>query len=46
MDKAHAEFDKYRALVADEPSLVERHFSEALETMKQLEKKDHGDKKS
>ena len=30
INKAHAEYDKYRALIADEPSLVEKHFNEAL----------------
>jgi hypothetical protein len=37
IDKAHAEYDKYRALTPDEPSLVERHFIEALQAVKQLE---------
>lgn len=39
IDKAHAEYDKYHALTADEPSLVERHFIEAVQAVKQLEKK-------
>ncbi len=34
LNKAHAEYDKYRALTTNEPSLVERHFIEAV---KQLE---------
>ena len=37
IDKAHAEYEKYRALSADEPSLVERHFAEAVNAVKQLE---------
>ena len=37
VDKAHAEYDKYRALTADEPSPVERHFIEALQAVKKLE---------
>ena len=37
IDKAHAEYDKYHALTADEPSLVERHFIEAVQAVKQLE---------
>ena len=41
IDKAHAEYDKYRVLTADEPSLVERHFIEAIQTVKQLESKHH-----
>jgi len=37
IDKAHAEYDKYHALTADETSLVERHFIEAVQAVKQLE---------
>jgi hypothetical protein len=37
IDKAHAEYDKYHALTADEPSPVERHFIEAVQAVKQLE---------
>jgi len=32
LDKAHAEYDKYRALNANEPSLVEQHFIKEMET--------------
>src|SRR3990167_3222466 len=38
MNKANAEYDKYRALAADEPSLAEHHFNEAVEAVKQLER--------
>ena len=38
IDKAHAEYDKYRVLTADEPSPVELHFLEAVQVVKQLEK--------
>jgi hypothetical protein len=38
IDKAHAEYDKYRALTIDEPSPVELHFIEAVQAVKQLEK--------
>lgn len=37
INKAHAEYDKYRALIADEPSPVERHFFEAVQVVQQLE---------
>jgi hypothetical protein len=37
IDKAHGEYDKYHALTVDEPSLVERHFIEAVQAVKQLE---------
>lgn len=37
IDKAHAEYDKYRALTVDEPSPVEQHFIEAVQAVKQLE---------
>jgi len=37
IDKAHAEYDKYRALTTEEPSLVEQHFIEAVQAIKQLE---------
>ena len=36
LDKAHAEYDKYRALTVDEPSLVERHFIEAVQAVKEM----------
>jgi hypothetical protein len=39
VEKAHAEYDKYRALIADEPSLVEQHFIEAVQAVKFLEEK-------
>lgn len=38
LDKAHAEYDKYHALSIDEPSSVEKHFIEAMQEVKQLEK--------
>ena len=37
IDKAHAEYDKYNSLGIDEPSLVEKHFKEAIQTVKHLE---------
>lgn len=39
IDKARAEYDKYRALTVDEPSPVEQHFIEAIQAVKQLETK-------
>lgn len=39
VDKAHTEYDKYRALTVDEPSPVERHFIEAVQAVKQIEAK-------
>ncbi len=39
IDKAHAEYDRYRSLTVDEPSFVEQHFIEAVQTVKHLEKK-------
>jgi len=36
IDKAHAEYDKYHALTADEPSPVEQHFIEAVQAVKRL----------
>jgi hypothetical protein len=38
IDKAHAEYDKYHALMAEEPSPVEKYF---MEVVKQLEAKCH-----
>lgn len=38
IEKAHAEYEKYRALTADEPSLVQKHFIEAVQAVKKLEK--------
>ena len=37
IDKAHVEYDKYRAATVDEPSLVECHFIEAVQAVKELE---------
>ena len=37
IDKAHAEYDKYRVLAVDEASPVEQHFIEAVQAIKQLE---------
>jgi len=39
INKARAEYEKYRAIHTDEPSPVERHFIAAVNEMKQLEKK-------
>ena len=36
-DKANLEYDKFRALTSSAPSLVERHFLEAVEKTKKLE---------
>lgn len=38
IDMAHAEYDKYRIQASDESSLVEQHFMEAVQAVKQLEK--------
>ncbi len=38
IDKANAEYEKYRALHINDPSLVERHFLEAVKEVKRLEK--------
>lgn len=46
IDKAHAEYDKYRALTIDEPSPVEQHFIEAVQAVKQLEKSQKKDEKN
>ncbi len=37
IDKAHTEYDKYNALIIKEPSPVELHFVEAVQTVKELE---------
>lgn len=37
IEKAQAEYEKYQALRIDEPSLVEQHFIEAVQAVKQLE---------
>ena len=39
IQKAHAEYAKYRKQLLEEPSLVERHFIEAIDEVKQIEKK-------
>lgn len=39
MDNAHTEHDRYRALMVNEPSPVERHFVEAVQAVKKLETK-------
>jgi hypothetical protein len=39
IEKAHAEFAKYRKQVLEEPSLVERHFFEAIKGVEKIEKK-------
>lgn len=39
IDKAHAEYDKYHVLTVDESSLVEQHFIEAVQAVRQLEKR-------
>ncbi len=38
IDKANAEYEKYRASHINDPSLVERHFLEAVKEVKRLEK--------
>lgn len=42
--KADAEFDKFRALEANKPSPVERHFDEAIQKTKRLEKERKSEK--
>ena len=37
MEKARAEYEKYRALALNAPSPVEVHFQEAIEQVKKLE---------
>lgn len=37
LSKAHEELEKYRALHAEEPSLVEKHFVQAITEVKRLE---------
>jgi hypothetical protein len=37
IDKAHAEYDKYNALIINKPSPVELHFTEAVQAVKKLE---------
>jgi hypothetical protein len=39
LEKAHAEYDKYRTLTAGEQSLIEQHFIKAIQAVTQLEKK-------
>ena len=38
IDKVHGEYEKFRNLIADEPSLAEQHFAEAIQMVKRLEK--------
>ena len=37
IEKAHAEFEKFRRQMLEEPSQVERHFIEAVKELKKLE---------
>lgn len=46
LENAHAEYDKYRQQRLNEPSLVEQHFLEAVNEIKQLEKSKTRDKDS
>jgi len=39
IEKVHAEYEKFRKQILEEPSLVERHFIEAVKEVKRLEKK-------
>jgi len=39
IEKAHAEYEKYRKQMLEAPSLVEKHFIEAIEEVKKMEKK-------
>lgn len=39
IEKAHAEYTKYHKQLLERPSLVERHFFEAIEEAKKIEKK-------
>jgi hypothetical protein len=39
IQKAHAEYAKYRKQLLDEPSLVERHFIDAVKGVEKIEKK-------
>ena len=38
IEKAHAEYEKFRRLMLEEPSPAERHFIEAVKELKKLEK--------
>ncbi len=38
IEKAHAEYEKFRKKMLEDPSPVERHFAEALKEVKRLEK--------
>jgi hypothetical protein len=38
IEKAHAEYEKFRKRILEEPSPVERHFIEAIQEVKKLEK--------
>lgn|GEM_PF-4155177 len=33
-----AEYEKFHKIITNEPSIVEQHFGEAIQTVKQLEK--------
>ena len=47
IEKAHVEYNKYRVLTADEPSLVEKHFIDAMQqAVKQMDKFRQNDKDS
>ena len=39
IQKAHGEYSKYRKHMLEEPSLVERHFNEAIIEVKKIEKR-------
>ena len=41
IEKAHAEYEKFRRQMLEEPSPVERHFVEAVTELKKLENKKH-----
>jgi hypothetical protein len=42
LEKAQAEFEKYRQQMLNEPSPVEKHFEEAVDKVKQLERESKG----
>ena len=44
IQKTHAEYAKYRKHLLEEPSLAEKHFIEAIEEVKKIEKKKPRDK--
>lgn len=39
LEKAHIEYEKYRAKHLNDPSLVEKHFQKAIEEVKKIEGK-------